>query len=189
MAFSLPVFSDAPPIPPNNNAINQPAPLARHPKSAPGPFYVVDGECMYCGMAPAEALELLVEPTDSDNSQCYFKRQPETPDEIIMAIRAIAVSEAEAIRYGGDDPNILQLLSDYDLGRFCDHPIPPPRPNPVPLWPRAFAPHAATVPKRATPARMISPILPFLAGYVHTRETYLYTVTPEGRTKQTIRKA
>ncbi len=133
MAFNLPMSDD--------EGTERARSFVRYPKNAPGPFYVVDGECMCSGLAPAEAPELISWDSTSPDiygneyHHCYFGRQPETPDEIERAIRAIAVSEADAIRYGGDDFAILQRLSDLGLGRLCDHSVPPPRPNPGPFWP------------------------------------------------------
>lgn len=41
---------------------------------------------------------------------CYFKRQPQTPEEIEHAIEAVWVSCVEALRYAGSDPAILERL-------------------------------------------------------------------------------
>ncbi len=193
MAFNLPVFdSDDEP-----NA--QTPPFVRYYKNAPGPFYVVDGECMCSGLAPAEVPELLSEdPTGPGvNGEgyyyCYFGRQPETPEEIENAIRAMAVSETTALRYGGDNPAILQRLSDLGLDFLCDNPVPPPRPNPTPLWPRAVAPPRAVTPlPPPTPVTYCFPVAPNalpIAGVVNPHETRFYTVMPEGYVKQIIRYA
>ena len=43
-------------------------------------------------------------------SHCYFKTQPETPEETKRAINAIRVACCGALRYGGDDPEVIDRL-------------------------------------------------------------------------------
>ena len=45
-------------------------------------------------------------------SHCYFKKQPETPQEIDQAVDAINGSCCGAVRYAGSDPEIIQKLKD-----------------------------------------------------------------------------
>ncbi len=154
MAYNLPVFGDG-----ANDAEPQPhvKQFIRYPKNAPGPFYVENGYCFMCGNAPYEAPELMVPPLESDgvDAHCYFRRQPETDEEVQQAIYAMFVSEAWSIRYGGDDPAILQHLSDHGLSSLCDQPVPPPRLNAAPL--SGFvaslraAPHTASDPPSDPP--------------------------------------
>ena len=92
----------------------------RFPKNVPGPFYTT-GECLSCGTPEAEAPECLA-PLDETNGDTYFLRQPETPEEIERACRAIEVCCADALRYGGTDPAILRRLGNNPL--CCDHPLP-----------------------------------------------------------------
>ena len=92
-------------------------PIQRVPENAPGDFYVEEGFCMRCCLVHSEAPELLNNPKLAFR-QCYFRRQPETPQEIEHAIRAIEISETGALRYGGTDQDIIRRL-----GRACcDHP-------------------------------------------------------------------
>lgn len=43
---------------------------------------------------------------------CYFRRQPETAEEIEQAIRAVHVSCCGAVQYSGSDPEILERLTE-----------------------------------------------------------------------------
>src|SRR6185312_16745977 len=81
----------------------------RTPRNASGPFYVVKGGCISCGAPEAEAPDLMA--FDERETSCYFRRQPETPDETYRAVRAVRVSCCEAVRYGGTDPAILARLA------------------------------------------------------------------------------
>jgi hypothetical protein len=85
-----------------------------------GDFYVENGVCIFCGAPRAEAPDL-IDHSKSDYEHCYFKKQPQTDDEIERAIKAIAVSCISGLRYGGTDEKILKRL--YELGESaqCDH--------------------------------------------------------------------
>lgn len=75
-----------------------------HPKNAPGPFFVIYEECMSCGAPHVVAPDLLGwEDGSTGHCHCYFKRQPETPTEIELAIGAIKASCCGALVYSGDD--------------------------------------------------------------------------------------
>ncbi len=112
MTYNLPISVKGPDDEPD--AVTDNSLFERHPKNAPGPFYVVKGECLHCCLAPHEAPELMASPVDT-NEDCYFKRQPETPEEVEHAINAVMITEMDCIRYGGDDPAIIQRL-----GEKCD---------------------------------------------------------------------
>jgi hypothetical protein len=56
-------------------------------KNAPGAFYTT-GECIASGTSESEAHELLA-PLDDDNHDTYFIRQPQTPDDVERACRAV----------------------------------------------------------------------------------------------------
>ncbi|WP_082565616.1 ferredoxin [Duganella sp. Root1480D1] len=89
----------------------------RFKKNAPGSFYTT-GECLSCGAPESLAPELLAELND-DNSDTYFLRQPTTPEEIEHACQAIEVCCVDALRYGGDDPRIIERLGNNPV--CCDH--------------------------------------------------------------------
>jgi hypothetical protein len=85
-------------------------PYPPYPKNAPGPFYVEKGCCICCEAPSHEAPDLIAH--DEDGGHCYFKRQPETPEEVERAIRACRVSCVGAVRYSGDDPEILRRFRE-----------------------------------------------------------------------------
>lgn len=93
-----------------------------HPKNAPGPFYVVNGCCMMC-MAPHEQAPTLMGFDDLDG-HCFVKQQPQTDEEIYLAIRAVRSSEVQCLHYGGDDPNILLRLVEIGEADACDLRLP-----------------------------------------------------------------
>jgi hypothetical protein len=53
----------------------------RHPRSAPGDFYVERSCCLACGVWEDVAAGLM-EWDDSEYPQCFVARQPNTPEEI-----------------------------------------------------------------------------------------------------------
>ena len=67
-----------------------------HPNNSPGPFIVENGHCIACGVPEAEAPELMAH--DADN-HCYFRRQPQTAEELEHACLAVFVSCCEAVQY------------------------------------------------------------------------------------------
>src|SRR5215213_5006329 len=85
----------------------------RYPENSQGDFYVENGVCITCGAPEAEAPDL-IEHSKIEYGHCYFKKQPETEDEIERAINAIAVSCISGLRYGGTDEKILKRL--YEIG-------------------------------------------------------------------------
>ena len=57
---------------------------------------------------------------DEDGGHCYFQRQPETPEEIERAISACRISCVSAVRYSGDDPEILRRFRELGHIDACD---------------------------------------------------------------------
>lgn len=92
----------------------------RYPENSEGDFYVENGVCITCGAPEAEAPDL-IEHSKKEYGHCYFKKQPETEDEIERAINAIAVSCVAGLRYGGTDENILRRIYEIGEGAQCDH--------------------------------------------------------------------
>lgn len=87
----------------------------RHPQSAPGDVYAVNGMCLSCGAPHAVAPDLLGW-ADDEMSHCIWKKQPATPEEFKQAFQAFAASETECYRYAGSDPNVIARLGPD----FCD---------------------------------------------------------------------
>ena len=106
----------------------------RLPKNAAGPFYTTGyqtretdatdgafvwcGDCMQCEAPEAEAPELLA-PLDGDNIDTYFLKQPSSQSEIAHACMAARVCCVSALRYGGRDQSIIQLLQNDP--EMCDN--------------------------------------------------------------------
>lgn len=89
-----------------------------HPKSAPGDFYVVNGECLACGVPHVVAPDL-VGWADEKVTHCLWKKQPETPAELERAFAVLEAQELECHRYAGTDPAILNRV----LSTYCDYPL------------------------------------------------------------------
>ena len=81
--------------------------LERTLLNAEGDFYVVRDTCLTCTAPHHEAPELMG--LDEATGR-YFRRQPQTPEELGHAIEAVWVSCVEALRYAGNDPEILERL-------------------------------------------------------------------------------
>ena len=92
----------------------------RYSQNAQGDFYVEGGVCITCGAPQAEAPDL-IDHSKLDFGHCYFKKQPETEDEIERAINAIAVSCISGLRYGGTDEEIIKRLYAIEAADQCDH--------------------------------------------------------------------
>ncbi len=89
----------------------------RHPANAPGDFYVEDKMCITCMTPHYVAPELMgMHP----ENHCYFKKQPDTPQEIEHAIEAIRVACCQALRYAGNNVDILFRLKDKGCAEQCD---------------------------------------------------------------------
>ena len=89
-----------------------------HPKSALGDFYVEKGQCLACGVPHVVAPDL-VGWTDEKTQHCFWKKQPETPEELERAIAVLEAQELECHRYAGSDPAILNRV----LSTYCDYPM------------------------------------------------------------------
>jgi ferredoxin len=94
----------------------------RHPLNAPGDFYVERGQCISCGAPEAEAPMLMAY---DEEEGCYFRRQPETDEEVQCAINATWASCMAAPRYAGTDERVRIRLSVLGSRNSCDHPIEP----------------------------------------------------------------
>jgi hypothetical protein len=92
----------------------------RVPENAPGDFYVQADCCTSCCLVHEDAPDLLNDPAEPFR-ECYFRRQPQTPEEIDRAINAICVSEMAALRYGGTDPVIIAKMRERGVADQCDH--------------------------------------------------------------------
>jgi hypothetical protein len=94
-------------------------PIPPYPKNAPGPFYVEDGSCVICEAPYHEAPDMMAH-DEEGGGHCYFRRQPETPEEVERAISACCVSCVSAVRYSGNDPEILRRFREVGRIGACD---------------------------------------------------------------------
>jgi hypothetical protein len=92
----------------------------RFPENAKGDFYVENGVCITCYAPEAEAPNL-IDHSKIEYGHCFFKKQPETVEELELAINAMQVSCINGIRYGGKDENILNKLYELGMENECDH--------------------------------------------------------------------
>ena len=104
----------------------------REPDNAPGPFYVVKGQCLICALPPNtapnnitwsnETFRFNPEGCEGYNcpTHCRVERQPETDEQIAEMIEAACGSCVQAIRYCGTDPNILSKFKELGYERLCD---------------------------------------------------------------------
>jgi len=101
----------------------------RHPLNIDGPFYSLaecfDGEChsecLDCDIPQAEARSL-IHSLDGEEGDTYFIKQPSNEKELQEAIASTDVCCVDAIRYGGNDPEIIRKihpdLCDYEIALF-----------------------------------------------------------------------
>lgn len=102
----------------------------RHPLNAPGPFYVVDGDCAGCGMPQILAPDLMCSNEELGTvGHCYLKRQPYTAGEFEQTLRVIDQNCCGAVRYSGKDPLLLATMRARGLAEYCD-----PGPNGEPYF-------------------------------------------------------
>lgn len=88
--------------------------------NAEGDFYAEYGACTSCGAPQAEAPDL-IDHSEKEYSHCFFKKQPQTDDELDRAINALLVSCVSGIRYGGKDEKILKRLYEMGCAAECDY--------------------------------------------------------------------
>jgi hypothetical protein len=95
-------------------------PFPPYPKNAPGDFYVEHNCCITCEAPYNEAPDLMAHDDEGDYPHCYFKRQPETPEEVERAVMAYHVSCVQAVRYAGRNPKIIRRFRELGSGNSCD---------------------------------------------------------------------
>ncbi|MBA3533838.1 MAG: ferredoxin [Ardenticatenales bacterium] len=94
-----------------------------HALNVDGPFYSVDQGCAFCGAPHVAAPDLMGWEEKEEYSypiHCFFKRQPETPEEIEQAIQAMDWSCVQNLRYRGTTPDILEKLCNMGYRHLCD---------------------------------------------------------------------
>jgi ferredoxin len=86
----------------------------RYPENAAGPFYVEADLCIACRSPEAVAPNLVA----ANQHHCYFKKQPQTAEEMEQAIRAVEHCCCGAYRYAGHDPNVMTRLGSDACDRW-----------------------------------------------------------------------
>ena len=83
---------------------------------------MVNQDCMTCGYPHVLAPDLMVWELNSEGREahCYFRKQPETLHETEQAVKAVAGSCCDALRYCGSDPEIIQKLKDAGCKEAID---------------------------------------------------------------------
>ena len=101
-------------------------PRRRDPMNAPGPFYTEADTCMTCLLPESQAPDLmgLSEDYGSPGFGCFFRKQPQTPEELSHAFGALRVSCLATLRDAGHDPAILRRLRQLGMESQCDFPLP-----------------------------------------------------------------
>jgi len=101
-------------------------PRQRNPLNAPGSFYTEANLCLACCLPAEEAPDLMGFEEDLENPMfsCFYKKQPETPEELNRAFQAMAVNCIDTLRYSGTDPAILHRLQELGMEGQCDFPLP-----------------------------------------------------------------
>lgn len=90
----------------------------REPMSAPGDFYVENHCCLSCGVPQAVAPDLIGW-SDEGMTHCYWKKQPETPQEMRQAFAIFDGQELGCHRYAGADAEIQARVGREN----CDNPV------------------------------------------------------------------
>ena len=89
--------------------------------NSPGDFYVVDQACAACGMPQVSGPSVMSSNEEMVTSNhCFFKKQPETLQELQEAISAVCTSCFGSIRYAGVDKEILEEIVKRGYVRACD---------------------------------------------------------------------
>ena len=90
------------------------------PLNAKGDFYVEKDMCLACMAPEYSAPDLMGYDTEIG---CYFKKQPVTSEEVECAIEAVEFSCIAALRYCGNNQEIIQKLrkvKEIDGEERCD---------------------------------------------------------------------
>jgi len=96
-----------------------------YPENAPGAFYVEKDLCITCRAPQSVAPDLIgfyEDPSGTNHkSHYYFRKQPETAEELDRAIKAVQVSCCGAYHYAGVDLAVKEELRLAGEGAAIDH--------------------------------------------------------------------
>jgi hypothetical protein len=82
----------------------------RHPLNVPGDFYVTNDCCISCLVPFEKAPEHLF--YNEEAMHCYVCRQPDTELEQERMVQAIHAADLGCIRYAGNEPYVLNRLTE-----------------------------------------------------------------------------
>src|SRR5215471_10112569 len=88
-----------------------------HPQSAPGDFYVQNGECLACGFPHVIAPDLIGW-ADAKAPHCGWEKEPVTPGELERACGAGRSRFNVSSILGSDRALLSRVQSTY-----CDYPV------------------------------------------------------------------
>ena len=91
-----------------------------HPANVPGPFYVEDGCCIFCGVWEDIAPDLLAWSGEGASDHCYVARQPETDEEVGRMIEAMRVNDVDCIRVRRCGAALARRLKEEGLAAQID---------------------------------------------------------------------
>ena len=113
------------PMASHDNSSRKYVPRRRNPINAPGPFYTEANSCTACCLPEGEAPDLMGFDGDdtSPSNGCFFRKQPETPEELDRAFQAMYVNCLATLRYAGRDVAVLHRLRELDMEGQCDFPL------------------------------------------------------------------
>jgi len=82
--------------------------MKAYKKNCKGDFFVEENVCTLC-QAPEDLAPNLIM---SDNTSCYFYKQPETEEEVDQALEAMSISCCSGLNYNGRDPMIIKKAKE-----------------------------------------------------------------------------
>lgn len=90
-----------------------------------GPFYVECDLCIACRTPEAAAPDLIGFSADPEGTgrvdHCYFKKQPQTQEELDRAVKAVWTCCSGAYHYAGSDREIKEKLRRIGSTEAIDH--------------------------------------------------------------------
>ncbi len=93
--------------------------MDRFHKNVAGDFYT-ENLCLSCEAPYGEAPDLIGTDDGEGGYHCYFRRQPQTKEEVENAINACVASCIGCVRYAGKDPEILHRFRELGGTDACD---------------------------------------------------------------------
>ena len=94
------------------------------PGGETGTFYVIKDRCLVCALpvntAPHLFHFLKYPDKPACSRSCCFLKQPVTLEEVGLAVEAAIGSCVDAVRYCGDNPEVLRIFREQGGAHLCD---------------------------------------------------------------------